>query len=436
MPSRELPSTRESYTLPGMLVTNRRFSVPLDHAMPEGEQISVFARELAPLERADAALPYLVYFQGGPGSASPRPESRSGWLARALEGYRVLLLDQRGTGLSTPVSFETLAACGGAEEQASYLAQFRADSIVADAELIRRELIGDEPWTILGQSFGGFCALRYLSAAPAGLAAALITGGIPSLDRPAEDVYRATYPRVEQKNREFSLRYPHAQLLCRRVADHLLKYDVSLPNGQRLTARQFQQLGNAFGAAGGFERVMDLLERAFTRVDGRDELSYEFLHGVFLEAGFHTRPLFSVLHEAIYCQGRASEWAAHRVRSEFPQFDYAPGKEFLFTGEMIYPWMFDEFQTLAPLKGAAELLARKDDWPALYDPAALAANRVPAAAVLYYHDMYVDLGLGMETAARVPNLNVWVTSEYEHNGLRADGERILDRLLEMLPHPL
>lgn len=429
----EPPSTRESYTLPGMLVTNRRFNVPLDHSRPGGEQLSVFARELAPLGREGDDLPYLVYFQGGPGSASPRPESRSGWIGRALQDHRVLLLDQRGTGLSTPVNYQTLAQRGGAEEQAAYLAHFRADAIVADAELIRRELLGDGPWKVLGQSFGGFCVLRYLSAAPDGLEAALITGGIPSLTRPADDVYRATFPRVAAKNREFFARYPHAQLTSRRVADYLLKHDVSLPNGQRLTVRQFQQLGLAFGASGGFERIMDLLERAFVTVAGQSELSYDFLHGVFHATNFHTNPIFTVLHEAIYCQGEASNWAAERVQQGFPEFDYEPGKEFLFTGEMVYSWMLDEFETLAPLRGAAELLAAKSDWPALYDPEALARNRVPSAAALYYNDMYVDLGLAMETVARVPNLEVWVTSEYEHNGLRVDGARILDRLLGMLP---
>ncbi len=424
---------RETYTLPGMVVRNHYFEVPLDHAAPAGEKLSVFARELRPSERPDAELPYLVYFQGGPGSASPRPDARSGWIGRALQDHRVLLLDQRGTGLSSPVSYQTLSKRGSPTEQAEYLALFRADAIVADAELIRRQLIGDERWSILGQSFGGFCVLRYLSTAQDGLRAALITGGIPSLTRQADDVYRATYPRVEEKNREFFSRYPHAQVACRRIADHLLKNDVSLPNGQRLTVRQFQQLGLDFGGAGGFERIMDILERAFVSADGREELSYAFLHAMFGATSFHTSPIFTVLHEAIYCQGSASAWAAQRVRGEFPQFDYAPGKEFLFTGEMIYPWMLDEFATLRPLKEAAMLLANKRDWPALYDLEVLAANQVPTAAVLYYHDMYVDLGLAMETVRHVPNLNTWVTSEYEHNGLRMDGARILDRLIGMLP---
>ena len=41
-----------------------------------------------------------------------------------------------------------------------------------DAEALRRELLpGDGPasrWAVLGQSFGGFCALTYLSMAPEG----------------------------------------------------------------------------------------------------------------------------------------------------------------------------------------------------------------------------------------------------------------------------
>lgn len=430
-------SRHEQYTLPGMVVTNRWFTVPLDHADPGGESISVFARELVATARRNDDLPYLVFFQGGPGGASPRPDARSGWIDRALTDYRVLLLDQRGTGLSSPVSYQTVTARGDARQQAHYLALFRADAIVADAELIRRQLIGNTKWAILGQSFGGFCVLTYLSVAPHALSAALITGGIPSLTGPAEAVYRATYPRVEAKNREFFARYPHAQAICRKVADYLGNNEVTLPNGQPLTVEQFQQLGNAFGATGGYESMMDLLERAFITVRGREELSYQFRHGVFTTTSFHTSPIFSVLHEAIYCQNegdnRASNWAAQRVRAEFPQFDYEPGKEFLFTGEMIYPWMFDQFETLKPMKEAANIIAAKSDWPALYDVEVLRNNRVPAAAALYFHDMYVDLGIALESAAQIPNLEVWVTSEYEHNGLRADGARILGRLIDMLP---
>ena len=54
-------------------------------------------------------------------------------MKRALQDYRVLLLDQRGTG---PLDAGR-PGCPGltAEEQARYLTHFRADSIVRDAEL-------------------------------------------------------------------------------------------------------------------------------------------------------------------------------------------------------------------------------------------------------------------------------------------------------------
>lgn len=420
----------EPYTLPEMTVRNHRFTVPLEHAAPSGPTVSVFAREVRAREREASDQPYLVFFQGGPGSAAPRPVTRSGWLGRALEDYRVLLLDQRGTGLSSPVSFQTLAHLTP-EAQAEYLSHFRADAIVADAELIRQELSPGKPWAILGQSFGGFCALRYLSAAPDALSEVLITGGVPSLTRPAEDVYRATYPRVEAKNRDFFARYPWAQEQCARIAHALQNHEVRLPNGQRLTVEQFQQLGIAFGASGGFERLMDLLERAFVSLNGRDELSYMFLYDLFGELNYHTNPLYSVLHEAIYAQEEATEWAAERVRHEFPQFDYAPGKDFLFTGEMIYPWMFEQYETLKPLREAAQILATKGDWPRLYDLDILSNNTVPIAAALYFHDMYVDLNYALETAAQVPNLKTLITSEYEHNGLRADGATILTKLIAL-----
>lgn len=52
---------------------------------------------------------------------------------------------------------------------------------------------------------------------------------------------------------------------------------------------------------------------------------------------FNTNPVFAILHELIYCEGSASNWAAERVRREFPALAWAPGKDFAFTGEMIFP---------------------------------------------------------------------------------------------------
>jgi hypothetical protein len=92
--------------------------------------------------------------------------------------------------------------------------------------------------------------------------------------------------------------------------------------------------------------------------------------------------------------------------------------------------MFDDYGALAGLREAAERLAGHE-WPRLYDAERLAANEVPAAAAVYAEDMYVERRFSEETAGRVRGLRPWLTNEYEHNGLRADGERVLDRLLEL-----
>ena len=189
-----------SYRQPGTILTDHVFAVPLDHGRPDDAQIEVFAREVVAAGKAEADLPWLLFLQGGPGFGSPRPEGRDSWLDRALDDYRVLLLDQRGTGRSTPATRQTLARLSSPKAQADYLTHFRADSIVLDAELIRRELTGGAPWSVLGQSFGGFCTVSYLSFAPHGLREAFITGGLPGLSATADDVYRRTYPAVARKN--------------------------------------------------------------------------------------------------------------------------------------------------------------------------------------------------------------------------------------------
>jgi pimeloyl-ACP methyl ester carboxylesterase len=421
-----------THRFPGYALAEHRFDVPLDHAQPDGGRISVFAREVVAEARVHDELPWLVYFQGGPGHGSPRPDVlKPVWLERATRDYRVLLLDQRGTGISSTVYDQTLARLPTPEAQAQYLKHFRADSIVRDAEFIRAELTGGEPWSILGQSYGGFCVCTYLSLAPEGLREALVAGGLPSLERSPDEVYRATYPRVSDRNRGYYERYPEDVDRVRAIVDELGAREVQLPDGDRLSARRFLQLGLHFGMSDGFEKVHYAVERAF--VDGTDgpEIGYGFLRAVEHELPYEEAPIFAVLHEAIYCQGRSSRWSAERIRHELPEFD--PGADQpLFTGEMIYPWMFDEYRHLRPLKAAAELLAVEEDWPPLYDVEALRANEVTAAAVVFANDMYVERAFSEETAQTIQGLRVWVTDKYEHDGLRQHGDELLDRLIGTL----
>jgi hypothetical protein len=45
--------------------------------------------------------------------------------------------------------------------------------------------------------------------------------------------------------------------------------------------------------------------------------------------------------------------------------------------------------------------------------------------------MYVDRDDSLRTAAAIKGLRPWVTSEYEHDGVRVSGGQVLDRLIAM-----
>ena len=419
-----------SFRQPGTVLTDHVFAVPLDHGRPDGEQIEVYAREVVAVDKADAGLPWLLFLQGGPGFGAQRPTGRESWLDRALNDYRVLLLDQRGTGRSSPANRQTLARLGSARAQADYLTHFRADSIVLDAELIRRVLT-DAPWTVLGQSFGGMCAVTYLSFAPHGIREAFIAGGLPGLTVTADDVYRHTYRTVAAKNAAHYERYPDDVETAQRVAEYLANHDVRLPDGGLLSVEAFQSVGVMLGQSDGSHELHYLLENPFA--DG--SLSDAFLYGIMDHLSFSAGPLYALLHEPTYAQGSATRWSAQRIRAEFAEFDPGPAIDgaapLFFTGEMIYPWMIEADPVLRPLRAAADILAERDDWPPLYDPTRLAANDVPVAAAVYYNDMYVDREFSMQTAQAIRGLRPWVTSEYEHDGLRVSDGAVLNRLIAM-----
>jgi pimeloyl-ACP methyl ester carboxylesterase len=415
--------------MPGLELTNHRFGVPLDYADPSGAKISVFAREVVDLKRKDEDLPWLVFLQGGPGGLSPRPQGKENWIKKATERFRVLLLDQRGVGLSSPISFQTLSGMNP-EEQAAYLSHFRADNIVRDCETIRKELIGGRKWSALGQSFGGFCMLNYLSFAPEGLSAAYITGGVPSVTRHIDDVYHATHKTVIRKNKKYFERFPEDRQIVADIAKYLEYHDVRLPNGDRFTVNRLRQLGMDFGMSEGAASLHYLLELASIDGPEKGELSHAFLTAAHNRFNFDSGPIFAILHEAIYCQGFASDWSADRVRKKYPEFEGTD--DFHFMGEMIGRWMFNEFDTLKPLQRAADILAAKTDWPALYDVEQLKRNEVPTACAVYHEDMYVWREFSLETVDMVPHMEAWVDSEFDHCALRTQADKVLPRLFDMV----
>jgi pimeloyl-ACP methyl ester carboxylesterase len=389
-------------------MTDHELQVPLDHANADGEQITVFAREVAEPEGREK--PFLVFFQGGPGFEAFRPTGNPrgpGFLDRALKEFRLLLLDQRGTGRSTPID---------GTESADHLKHFRADSIVRDAELLR-EALGVERWSILGQSFGGLCAFTYLSLAPGGLREAFVTGGVPGIGVPIDEVYRATWARTIERNRRYYARFPQDRERMLELVRRLEAEDVRLPDGDRLTARRLRTHGNKLGMSDGPEALHYILELPFG--------SPAFLHDAADDLEIARNPIYALLHEACWADGGVTNWSADRMQPAV--FEQQPE---LFTAEHIFPWLFEDYGALAGARDVANELAAHE-WPRLYDPEVLAANTVPTAAAIYTEDLYVERRFSEQTVASTPNLHAWVTSEYDHNGLRADGERILSRLIDL-----
>jgi pimeloyl-ACP methyl ester carboxylesterase len=406
-----MPAT---YRTHGLVLTEHEFDVPLDHARPQGETITVFAREVADPQGLDK--PFLVFLQGGPGYEAARPTrdpTGPAWLDRALEDFRVLMLDQRGTGRSTPVG--TLDD-RSPHEQAAYLEHFRADAIVRDAEWIRREL-GVDRWSVLGQSFGGFCATTYLSIAPDGLREAFLTGGLPGILRHPDEVYQLTYALQRERNRRYYERYPQDRGRVLKLVERLEREDFRLLDGDRLTARYLRQAGSRLGMSDGAESLHYLLELPEDSPAFRRDMTHAM--------DFARNPIYAILHEASWADGSVTRWSAERMLPK----DFRERPELL-TGEHVFPWLFDDIAALAPLKEAAHLLA-EHEWPRLYDEDVLAANEVPVAAAIYADDPYVPRVFSEETASRIRGARTWVTNEYEHNGLRADGARILGRLIDM-----
>ncbi len=400
---------------------DHRLTVPLDYSEPTGPTIEAFAREV--VAEGGTNRPVLIFLQGGPGHESPRPTVRPAnpaWLGRALQDYRVLLLDQRGTGLSTPFGSNTMAGLGSSpEEIARYLTNFRADAIVQDAERFREHL-GLDSVSLLGQSFGGFTSLHYLSVAAGSLDEVYFTGGLPPIGRHCDEVYAATYQTQRSKNAEFYNRFPHARDQMQRAVNLCDAGELVFPTGEPMTARLIRTVGSHLGFTGGDDLLAFLLER--------DPHSPAFAADVWSLLPFKGRnPLYAVIHESSYADGCVTGWSSERLMPE----DFATDPT-LFTSEHIFPWHFDDDAGLAPYREVASLLAQHP-WPRLYDSDVLAATQVPCAAAVFTTDPFVDLEFSRETAAVLPNLAVWETAEHDHNALRADGGIILDRLFDLLP---
>ncbi len=353
------------------------------------------------------------------------------------------MLDQRGTGLSTAISHSSLQLVGDDNAQAEYMKSFRADSIVMDCEAIRQALTADYPedkkkWSLIGQSFGGFCITTYLSFFPEGLKEAFYFGGLPPARQKTDEVYTRLYARVKQRNEEYYAKYPEDISRVHKIIKYLDQRDgekVSVQGGEgQITGRRFLQLGIYFGKHGGFDDVHSLVLRADTDLNQFGQLTRPTVLALESAQSWDTNVIYALLHEPLYCQEEASNWSAERLLPKFPEFSLnneGQNKPVYFTGEMIYPFMLDCYPELAKLKAVGNKLAEEKDWPKLYDEAQLRKNEVPTYAAVYYDDMYVDFDLSMETARTIKGCKTFVTNTMYHNGISAKTDDVLKEVFKL-----
>lgn len=433
-----------SYTHHTVTVHEHRFDVPVNHSLSISENnptIELFAREL--VREGGEKLPYMVFLQGGPGGSSPRQgDWREGWIGRALKDYRVVLMDQRGTGQSTRLDSQSLATFATDQDKADYIMNFRQDQIVADAEFIRHHLSPEEPWTTAGQSYGGFITTSYLSLAPEGVKASIITGGLPGLTH-IDDIYRDTYQATAVRNQYYFNLYPQDQLVIRQICAHLRDTEEFLPSGERLTTQRLRSVGMNLGGQLRTDMLHYLFEGPWVSVKGERRLSEKFLSQIAAEVEFS--PMYGYMHESIYAGatpslvGTATQWSADRLSNETPGFiqDADPldmSEPYYLTGEHMMRSFFEEVPSLKPLLGATDILASRTDWNPVYLPEVLAQTTSPVVAAVYYGDMFVPRELSVQTADLI-GARTWITNEFQHDGLRASGTRVWNRLLDMLADP-
>ncbi|MFF5626745.1 alpha/beta fold hydrolase [Microbacterium sp. NPDC012755] len=388
-----------------LTVEEHTLTVPLVWSDPSDPRtIDVFARVVS--REGGEALPYLVFLQGGPGHEAPRPFHSStapAWLDEALAHHRVVMIDQRGTGLSTPVGDADLQR--GSTAVAEHLTHLRADSIVRDCEAMREHL-GAATWSVLGQSFGGFTTLAYLTTDAASLENVFITGGLSTVTRSADEVYTLCYDKMRTASEKYYRRFPEHRDAMRRLVDLASAGGITLPDGEVVSASRLRSVGSALGTNDGWQTLWSLLERE----PSSNAFRYDLMHAMPFDG---RNPLYFAFHESSYASGEATRWSAERVEPA----DFVDDVT-LFTGEHIRREWTETVPAFQPWREVVLELA-EFEWPSIYDADTIASSGATGAAAVYVNDVYVPLEFSLETAALLPGVQLWVTSEHEHNGLRS-----------------
>jgi len=221
-----------------------------------------------------------------------------------------------------------LATEGGPDKQEALLKHFRADNIgksfktsisaleggadittVRDCEAIRKILTTDYPeekkkWSIMGQSFGGFCCVTYLSACPEGLREVFTTGGLPPLVRHPDLVYKYLFRKVAERNLAYYSKYPEDVGRVKEIVRLITKSPkILLPCGGTLSVLRLRQLGMLFGFHGCLDTVHEMICRFTSDLNQFKFFTRPTLTAFGSMVPFDAMPLYALIHEPIYARG-------------------------------------------------------------------------------------------------------------------------------------
>lgn len=153
-----------------------------------------------------------------------------------------------------------------------------------------------------------------------------------------------------------------------------------LPDGSPMTVERLQLMGSDFGMKPSFERMHWIIDHAFADGDGTlscgASVSDSFLMRAFERTNTRTNPLYWTLQEFIYADGDTMpiRWAAAEEKAHRAEFDTL-ARPLMFTGEAMFPWMFEQMPELKPFKPAMDLLMEDTSWDKIYDPQRLGLQR-------------------------------------------------------------
>lgn len=237
---------------------------PLDPAAPQGTQIDIRYAVLPALARNRKPDP-VVLFAGGPGqSAIALAGAASRLFARLGNRRDVVLVDQRGTGLSAPLKCpeerpsqplaETadpartevrIRECRQALQKLPWgdLRQYPTWIAVQDVDAVRRALAVPQI-NLVGGSYGTRAALEYMRQFPQAVRRVVIDGVAPP-----DMVLPAAFSTDNQAALDALLAACEGEAACRR------RFPVLRDDWHRLLAGLPVQVGVAHPLTGAFERL-------------------------------------------------------------------------------------------------------------------------------------------------------------------------------------